>query len=359
MAAGPFWGGQATQLGADLPAAYFAEAAQAFDCALASAGEETSFSFALGELRFRLRIVGSALARQITRTLAHLRIECASEPDFTICAWDDKAAGAPMPRPKRWMLGREGKHCVPTLTDARFHTFFVEPVRILSCADMEMRTGYSCYLDASRLSMYEISGPMRPILNAVLNRRGMQLVHASAVGTPDGSLLFAGRPFSGKSTLAVRCLLDGLSYQSDDLCVLTNDEQPRSLCLYNIAKLRDDCLPRFPSLAPKLSSFEEDAERKSYFYVHEQFPERILREAPVRALVLPRIVDEEFSRLERGSARDALEGLVKWTLLEIPQANGRGDAVMLRAIKRLPIWHLLLGHNETHTLKLVRQLLAS
>jgi hypothetical protein len=359
MTSGPSWGGQATQIGGDLPGAYFAEAAQAFAHALAVTGEENDFFLAIGGVRFRLRIVGNDLARKITRTLAHLRTEACSQSDFTICAWDDKTAGAPMPRPQRWMLGREGKHCLQALTNARFHCFFVEPVRILSCLDQETRTGYSCYFDASRLSMYEVSGPMRPIFNALLNRHGMQLVHASSVGSTQGTLLFAGRPFSGKSTLAVRCLLDGMSFQSDDLCVLTADEKPRTLSLYNIAKLREDRVPYFPSLAPALDSFVEDAEKKSYFYVHEQFPERLLKEAPLRALVLPHIVDEELSRLEPATARDALEGLLKWTVLEIPTANGLGDQIMLRAIKRVPIWHLHLGRNETQSLKLIRELFAS
>jgi hypothetical protein len=359
MSAGPSWGGQATQIGRDLPGAYFAEAAQAFAHALSVTGEENEFFFAIGGVRFRLRIVGNDLTRKITRTLSHLRIETCSQPDFTICAWDDKAAGTPMPRPQRWMLGRDGKHCLQPLTDSRFHTFFVEPVRILSCMDHETRTGYSCYFDASRLSMYEVSGPMRPIFNAILNRHGMQLVHASSVGSAQGALLFAGRPFSGKSTLAVRCLLDGMSYQSDDLCVLSSDEKPRTLSLYNIAKLREDRVPYFPSLAPVLSSFVEDAEKKSYFYVHEQFPERLLKEAPLRAIVLPQIIDEELSRLEPATARDAMEGLLKWTVLEIPSANALGDQIMLRAIKRVPIWRLHLGRDEAHSLKLIRELLAS
>jgi hypothetical protein len=257
------------------------------------------------------------------------------------------------------MLGRDGKHVLQALSDARYQAFFVEPVRIISCLDLKTRTAYSCYLDAARLSMYEVSGPLRPIVNAVLNQRGMQLVHASAVGTAKGSLLFAGRPFSGKSTLAVRCLLEGLGYQGDDLCVLTDEARPRSLCLYNIAKLRADAAPQFDKLAPALAWFEEDAERKAYFYVHEQMPSQLVREAPVRAVVLPRIVDADESRLEPATAREVLEGLVKYTLLEIPAATPLGDGILLRAVKRLPAWNLLLGRDHAQTLRLVRELLAA
>ena len=59
------------------------------------------------------------------------------------------------------------------------------------------------------------------------------------------------------------------------------------------------------------------------------------------------------------SARDAMEGLIACTKLEIPAAGTLGEAIMLRAVSRVPIWRLTLGRDEAHTVKLVRQLLAS
>jgi hypothetical protein len=242
------------------------------------------------------------------------------------------------------------------MTNERFHTFYVPGVRILSCMDVESATGYSCYFDAEHLSMYEVSGPLRPLLNAVLNRRGLQIVHASAVGTPEGSLLFAGPPFSGKSTLAVSALLDGLSYQSDDLCVLSSEDAPRSFSLYNIAKLREDCLPRFPDLAPVVSSFVEDFEKKSYFYVHEQFPQQVLKVAPVRALVLTHVVPQPISRLMRATHKAGVVGLMNCTGKEIPMTGIKGEGIMFKAVNRLPIWDLLIGR-DGRSLELVHQLL--
>jgi len=224
--------------------------------------------------------------------------------------------------------------------------------------DMETSTAYSCYFDASKLSMYEVSGPLRPILNAVLNRRGMQIVHASAVGTPDGSLIFAGPPLSGKSTLAVRSLLSGLSYQSDDLCVVSAEPQPRSFSLYNIAKLREDRIASFTALTPVLSSFEEDFEKKAYFYVQEQFPEKILKAAPIRAIVLTHVGDEPVSRIQKGSRRAAIAGVVNCTGKEVPMTGIAGEGIMFKAINRLPIWHLVLGRDEENVQALVHQLLA-
>jgi hypothetical protein len=350
-------GGPSSRIGRELPRIYFMEAGEAFACAVARAGTERQFFFAIGGLRIRLRFAGDSLAGRITRTLAHLQTPATDDFDFTICCWDDRAAGSAMPRLPEHMTALDARHCLSFFTNERYQAFYVQGVRILSCVDVEAATGYSCYFDASHLSMYEVSGPLRPILNAALNSRGLQIVHASAVGTPAGSLIFAGPPFSGKSTLAVRSLLSGLSYQADDLCVLSAEDQPRSFSLYNIAKIREDCLPRFAALAPVLSSFVEDFEKKSYFYVHEQFPEKILKVAPVRALVLTHVVDEPVSRIQRGTRAAAVVGLMNCTGREIPMAGLAGEKIMFQAINRLPIWHLLIGRDEDRTLDLVRRLL--
>jgi hypothetical protein len=206
--------------------------------------------------------------------------------------------------------------------------------------------------------MYEISAPFRPVFCAVLNQCGMQMVHASAVGNSRGSLLFAGAPGSGKSTLAILCLQNGLHYQADDLCILTSEKQPRSLSLYNIAKLRDDALPRFESLHPILSHFQEEHdEKKSFFYAHRHFPERVLKEAPVRAVLLPRVTGEPCSRLERAGPLDAVRGLIGWTVREIPMSDNLGERIMLQALSRLPAYRLSLGSDDRQTLALIRSLL--
>lgn len=309
-------------------------------------------------MRVRLRAAGKTLLPRITATLAHLRIEPQADVDFTICCWDDKETGAGMGWPTPWMAKHTAFCCLRVLTNRRFRTYYMDFANILSCVDTEAAVAYCCYEDAERLLMYEVSGPFRPLFSWMLNRRGMQMVHASAVGTPGGSLLFAGAPGSGKSTLAVLCLQEGLSYQSDDICVLTSDKQPRSLSIYNIAKLREDALPRFRPLHPVLTHFqEEDGEKKAFFYVHGIFPAQVLKEAPVRALILPRVTGEAASRLERAAPIDALRAVIDWTIREIPKSDRLGEKIMLQAIARIPAYRLHVGADEKQTLALIRSLL--
>jgi hypothetical protein len=346
-----------TRLGSDLPESYFRETEAAFSRAAANAGGTSEFYFDLAGVKICLRAAGDDLLPRIAATLAHLEVANQAPVDFTICCWDDESTGAGQPMPAPWMINHSAFSCLGSLTNQRFRTFYISWTQTLSCMDMESKIAYCCYESAEHLLMYEISGPLRGILGAILNRKGMQLVHASAIGTERGSLIFAGPPGSGKSTLAVLCLQDGLSYQSDDLCILTAEERPRSLSLYNIAKLREDMIPRFGALHPFLSHFQEDEEKKAFFYVHQHFPSQVLKEAPVRAVILPRINGQEASCLERARPLEAMRAVIAWTAKEIPKSDSSGEKIMLRALARLPAHHLHLGRDDRQTLGLIRSLL--
>jgi hypothetical protein len=341
-----------------LPGIFFREAEQAFARATANAGGIREFFIELAGVKICLRAAGDTLLPRIAATLAHLEIRNQAPVDFTICCWDDEATGADLPMPTSWMLDRVSYSCLGLLTNDRFRTFYVEWVQMISCIDMESNAAYCCYADPKRLLMYEISGPLRAIFSAILHRKGMQLVHASAAGTSRGSVIFAGPPGSGKSTLAILCLQDGLSYQSDDICVLTSEQRPRSLSLYNIAKLREGALSRFQSLHPILSHYQEDEEKKAFFYVHHHFPRQVLKEAPVRALIIPHIEGRlPASRLERATPVEAAHAVISWTNREIPMSDRLGDRIMLQAVSRIPAHHLHLGQDDRQTLALIRSLL--
>lgn len=346
-----------TAIGDHLPESYFRETEKTFSAAAQSQGT-TDYFISLAGLKICLRAAGAAVLPRIVPSLAHLECRDTRPVDFTICCWDDKQAEKKLPLPTRWMLNQAAYSCLGILTNERFRTFYVGWMGILSCADMASQIAYCCYGDVESLLMYEISGPLRGIFGAILNRRGMHLIHASAIGNSRGSLLFAGPPGSGKSTLAILALQDGLSYQSDDLCVLTSDPQPRSLSIYNIAKLREDVFPRFSSFHPLLTHFqEEDGEKKAFFYVHRHFPAQVLPSAPIRALILPRHGGGAASRLERATPVEAVRGVIAWTIKEIPKSDNLPEKIMLQALSRIPAYRMEVGCDDRSSLDLIRSLL--
>ncbi len=55
------------------------------------------------------------------------------------------------------------------------------------------------------------------VMSALLLQRGILPMHASAIHTPQGSLLFMGRSGAGKSTLAAEMIRRGYPMQADDI----------------------------------------------------------------------------------------------------------------------------------------------
>jgi hypothetical protein len=347
----------ATRIEQRLAELYFEEAEETFGRAVANVGRQDVIFLELAGIKIALRAAGKKLLPRIVATLAHLEIPEPASVDFTICCWDGASTGDDIRLPTPEMLATVRHCCVGRLSNERFRTFYIEWMDILSCVDLERKMAYCCYSDVESLLMYEISGPLRPLFNTILNQKGMQLIHAAAVGNSRGSLLFAGPPGAGKSTLAVLCLREGLSYQSDDLCVISSDPTPRSYCIYNIAKLREDSFARFKVFAPILQHFEE-TEKKAFFYVHQSFPDRLLKEASVRALLLPRVDNNTPSRLEPVLPVEAVHAVVSHTIREIPKYDSVGEKIMFRAVSKLPAYRLLLGPDEQETLNIIKKLLS-
>lgn len=341
-----------------LPEAYFKESAETFARALAATGGAREIIIELAGMRIRLRFAGDVLIPLIMPTLTHLVSEKTGPVDLTICCWDDETTRSEMRLPTPQILPNQVRNCLHTVSNHRFRAYYQEWMGSLCCIDLQDNMAYYCYLNAATMPMYEIAAPMRQIFNEAFNQRGKQLVHAAAVGASQGSVLLAGAAKSGKSTLAVQCLLQGMDYQSDDLCVISQEEFPRSWSIYNIAKLRENSVARLGKAVPELSHFIEGEEKKSFFYSHQHFPEKVLKEASIKALVIPMITNGATSRLTEATRIDAARALVPWSVSEVPTSDHHlGEKIMLKAINQLPSYKLEVGRDERQTIDLLRSLL--
>lgn len=79
-------------------------------------------------------------------------------------------------------------------------------------------------------------------MGALLLQRGALVLHASAVKTPKGAVLFAGRSGDGKSTLAAALTQRGLPMMSDDITAIAIDDPQRPVAqsAFPCARLWDD-----------------------------------------------------------------------------------------------------------------------
>ena len=85
----------------------------------------------------------------------------------------------------------------------------------------------------------------RSVLPLVLQSRGVQALHASAVVGPSGVVAICGRSGSGKSTTAFGLSRRGYRLWSDDAVVVSSVEPPRTAALAGVVRLLPDVREHF------------------------------------------------------------------------------------------------------------------
>ena len=127
-------------------------------------------------------------------------------------------------------------------------------------------------------------------LSAILHQRGALALHASAVATPKGAVLFCGNHRAGKSTLAVGLNQKGWPILCDDKCaIIQQDDQVLALPAYPQVKLWRDAIER---LAVQVETGEKLPDVEKYnLDMQASFHQQPL---PLRAiyLLLPGEADE-------------------------------------------------------------------
>lgn len=339
------------------PLAYFARLQAAFACAQHAAGETQTRTFALGESVLRLEFASESLVENFTRALAHLEVrsdvsggkENKTEPDgchrksLTIRLWDSATTATPLP-PLPWKFDDQlGNGAIRGYNTTRFRTAYFADTETLHMLDMERGTGFYWTRDAARIPYWERGAPLRAALGWWVTNLGRQLAHAAGIGTREGGVLLAGRSGSGKSNTALACLSSELLYAGDDYCLLALDPAPRVFSLYNSAKINRADLPRYTQLAPHVINTAQLDTEKALIFLHEQHPHKIIREFPLRAVLLPRVTGAPCTTLAPLSAAGALLGLAPSTILQQPAPHAASLDQLTEIVNRVPCYRLELG----------------
>jgi hypothetical protein len=215
---------------------------------------------------------------------------------------------------------------------------------VLSVFDATGGRAFYWVRDAEALPYYERGAPLRTLLNWWLSGAGLHCAHAAAVGTSDGALLLTGKGGSGKSTTALACLAAGMGYASDDYCAIAQEPVPAVYSLYNTGKLRDETdLARQPQFEPWIANRDRLEDEKLLMFLNEHAPERLLREAPLRAIVLPRVVEGAESSLHPIAPAGALRALAPTTMFQLPGAAQSAMAIMAGLVRAIPCYRLDAG----------------
>lgn len=345
------------------PREFFEAVLYAFDRASTTGAEPKTLHYSIADRALELRLASRALAPVLTRAFEHLRAANDFAPDLTIHAWDSASTGVEMLPPPRAFETHIARGEIPGLNGEGIRAAYQLEAGALSMLDEETGRAIFWTRDAAALPYYEASAPLRTILHWWLGEQGRQLVHAGAVGLPDGGALLLGKGGSGKSTTALACLASDLMYASDDYCAVAADPVPTVFSIYATAKKNraDRVSIRFLELlenAPdKREDFAETSHGKTVYFLYREFPRKIIIRFPLRAILIPRITGKPETTLRRASGGAGLLALAPSTTLQLPAADGNSFELMAEIVRQVPNYYLDLGTDLSSIPQVILKLL--
>jgi hypothetical protein len=301
----------------------------------------------------RLRFAGPALLEPLFGALAHLESRATARPAATMLLWDAASTRVPLP-PVPWRLsdledhGQSRGYRVSGWDRERVYTLHDQDYGAITLFDANSSTGIYATLDAQAVPTYERAAPLRSFLHWSLSERGRHLVHAGAIGRPDGGVLVAGPSGSGKSTLTLACVDAGLGYLGDDYVLIdVQDEPPTAHVVYATAKIDPEGRGWKPALTPTDLAPDATDSGKLVLDLYRRSPGALLSSVPVRAVVLPRVGRASRARVRVVSAAEGVRAVAPSTVLQHFGHGAEGMATVAELMRRVPVYAVEMGRDMT------------
>lgn len=327
--------------------------------------------YRFGPCTARLRFAGPSLLDAFGPAIDHLLVDDDAPVDVSIDLWDSTSTGAPLSPLIEYLRQRIGydhyqfltpRHEILRIDNERVPATLDQWSGALSVYDRIASHGVYWVDSADDVPYFERAAPLRTMLSWALSDRGLQSVHAAAVGSADGGVLLAGRGGSGKSSTALRCLESGMGHLADDYCLVGVDDADGTVAahsLYAVAKLDGVAdLQRMPTFLPHIANPQAAGDQKLLMYLADGFGDRLVRSFPVRAVLVPRVTDADDTSLEPIGAAAALRALGPTTLLQRPGAGEEALRAMSAVVRGVPCFELRLGRISEQIPRVIGDLLS-
>ena len=295
-----------------------------------------------------MRFAGEALVPHLLPALHHLSGPVPPDPSLTLCLWDSHSTGVLLPSQVlkiRRFRRRYGE--VRGLVTDRINTHFQEGPDALYLLDLQRRLALYWIDSADQVPAYDRAAPLRPILHVWLSHLGRHLVHAGAVGLPEGGVLLVGHGGAGKSNTALACLNSELGYASDDYCLLGAEPKPIVYSLYSTGKTLGADIEHLPYLRKWISNPDRSEGEKALYFLHDHLPNKVLRQFPLKAILLPSVIHQKDTILEPISAARGLQIVAPNTLLKWPSVAPQAFRTLTQVFRQIPSFQLSLGWDRT------------
>ncbi len=324
------------------PLIFFETVRDGFERAAANAGEIVERFYAIGGYCVRLQFAGSALLECFTPAFAHLLIDPQDSFDLSVGLWDSTSTNTHLPPPP-WAP----EDCLPRCSvrdyiDTRIQVSYEMVKKILTVLDTDANQGYFWIRDAAQVPAYQCGSPLLVLLHQWMSLHNRSLVHGGAVGTSEGGVLLVGKGGAGKSTATLCCLDSPLLYAADDYGLVGSEPEPYLYSLYSSGKVNLPDVDKHPFIAGARHAAILDTNKALYF-LHSDFPDKISKGFPLRAIVVPRVTQQRDTFVRPTSQVKAMLALAPSTLFQLPGGEAEKFGRMSQLVKTLPAYSLESG----------------
>jgi hypothetical protein len=292
--------------------------------------------------RITLELVGEQMSEILLPPLQHLITEPATAPDLTIRAWEAASTGVELPAADPGSLAGVWRPWRPQAvsSEAPLHgtRMYFDPFEGTVAL---LNEGSALYFvqDLALLPDWSSSVPFLHLFHWWLATRGVQLVHAGAVGRNGRGVMVVGPAGAGKTTTTLAGVAAGMDNVGDDRILLSSGPSPRAVHLYASAKLVDEADGYLARALPPVENPQRQADEKALYLLRDH----VARSLELRAIVAPVVTGQPTASLEPISAGEALLALAPNTIAQFAGAGARAFGIMRETCSRLPCYRLSLG----------------
>lgn len=307
------------------------------------AAGEINFYYRIGPTTVCLKFAGDRLVPYLTRALEHLRLTEDCVPDLTICIWDSDSTHVEMIPPPCTKDCFTDRGDIWGFNSRRIKAAFHWIECSVNLMDLENKIGIYWVQTADTLPYWVLASPLRTLFHWWMEKNGCQLLHAAAVGTEDGAVLITGKGGVGKSTAALSCLQGNLFYLADDYVIAKLKPTPTVVSLYSTAKLNADHVTNFPDLSRFVNNPEKLDQEKAVIFLHPDLSQKLVLEMPLKAILTPKIADQQESSTKSVSRWDIQRAMSFTTMSQLPYVGHHTHDYISQLASSLPHYILEAG----------------
>jgi len=301
--------------------------------------------FSIAGRNVRVCSATARIAEEFSSSLHHLEVPPAAATDLDIYVWERTAHYT---HAIQCMVAEEE---VVQGSDLIFQFNH----QCISIYDPANARAYFWINSLAELGDWHRAKPFRSIIHWFLSQHGLSMIHGAVVGTEASSVLITAKGGSGKTTTALACFLEGMNYLSDDY-VAIDCETRMAYSLFNSAMLTNDNLVRFPVFDAHVQNPTRAESIKALVYLHQFHPDRLCRQAPLKAILIPQVMNTPLTTIVPTSRVHALMAIAP-TIRSLRNYEQEKLSAAKRLAESVPCFELQLGSDMQDVAATVRTFL--